>query len=362
MKQILLLSNMYPSKVSPGHGVFVKNIETMLVTSGLDIRRAVIYGRQTGVLAKLWAYFVFIITGFFSILFSNRIVYVHYLAHSSLPLLLASLFKKLHIIAHAHGGDTLPAMHEPPKVRRIKMWLARKTLAKASLVIVPSYWYKQHIVKTYQVDPAIIQVSPSGGVNTSNFKADDNKTRNGQFTNHHQPIKLGYVGRLDKGKGVQTLLLALAELSVPFECEIVGTGTEEQKYRQMAQQLNIDDRVSFYGVLPQPELITHYQRFDFLVFPSELDESLGLVGLEAMACSVPLIASMRGGMRDYQTEGDNTIRFISGDVQSLVDAVNQASGLSLEAYETMRDNARRKALEFDAQLCNEGLLKLLESA
>lgn len=44
---------------------------------------------------------------------------------------------------------------------------------------------------------------------------------------------------------------------------------------------------------------------DLFVFPTQLEESLGLVGLEAMACGVPVIGSCIGGLTDYIEEGTN---------------------------------------------------------
>ena len=355
MNKLLLLSNMYPSEKSPGHGIFVKNIEQMLAHSGIDIKRAVVYGRHNNLLAKALAYMRFMCRAMYELCFSKRTVYIHFVAHSSLPLLLMSLFKRFRVIAHVHGGDVLPALYEPAHVRQIKRWLACKTLNKAQLIIVPSQWFKHLLVVEYLLEANLIEVNPSGGVDTEWFKP---------LTNHHkfnpaQTLKLGYVGRLDKGKGVETLLRALQKTTLAVQCEIVGGGTEESKFKVLAEKLGLGEKVRFVGLSQQKKLVEHYRKYDFFIFPSEMDESLGLVGLEAMACGTPLIATIRAGMQDYQAEAENTLGFESGNPASLVAAIAKASSLSAAQYRAMSLNARQTAERFDAKASNAHLLKLL---
>ena len=65
-----------------------------------------------------------------------------------------------------------------------------------------------------------------------------------------------------------------------------------------------------------------YLLMDCFIFPSTLKESLGLVGLEAMACGIPVIASDSHGPTDYIEDRKNGFLFSTGDICSLIDKVD----------------------------------------
>lgn len=97
---------------------------------------------------------------------------------------------------------------------------------------------------------------------------------------------------------------------------------------------------------------------DVFVFPTKLEESLGLVGLEAMACGVPVIASRIGGLTDYIQEGVNGCFFEPGVPISLAEAIMwhisnepvQKEALKAAAVQTAKCYAKEKVLN---QLCSQ---------
>ena len=80
---------------------------------------------------------------------------------------------------------------------------------------------------------------------------------------------------------------------------------------------------------------------DLFVFPTQLEESLGLVGLEAMACGVPVIGSCIGGLTDYIEEGTNGFFFEPGNVQSLVDSILKY----IECDDLMKCQLKKNAID-----------------
>ncbi|NJR65281.1 MAG: glycosyltransferase family 4 protein [Leptolyngbyaceae cyanobacterium CRU_2_3] len=113
---------------------------------------------------------------------------------------------------------------------------------------------------------------------------------------------IAYVGRLDKVKGLETLLGAIALLKpeVPhLHLLIAGKPLIQQpqyqdSLQQMANQLNIAECVQFLGHVSQPTEV--YQASNVVVVPSIWSEPLGRTLLEAMACGVPVVASRVGGI------------------------------------------------------------------
>lgn len=102
---------------------------------------------------------------------------------------------------------------------------------------------------------------------------------------------VGTVGRLVRQKGFDRLLRAWPQVldSVPeSRLEIVGDGPIRGKLEVLAGKLGVDASVSFLGY--QADSLPAYRRFDVGVFPSRW-EGFGLTVAEAMAASVPVVAS-----------------------------------------------------------------------
>ena len=114
----------------------------------------------------------------------------------------------------------------------------------------------------------------------------------------HDPCRLLYVGQVGHHKGVHTILDALAQIETEhrFELDIVGTGPSDYQ-RRLADQAAQFRRtvVRFMGKKPRDELARIYAEHDLLLFPSIIEEGLGLVIVESMACGTPAIVSRTGG-------------------------------------------------------------------
>lgn len=108
---------------------------------------------------------------------------------------------------------------------------------------------------------------------------------------------IGFVGRLSPEKGVDVLLRTTAELveHLPnVRVVLVGDGPERKQLSWLARELGIGERVQFVGF--QQDVKRWMLGFDLVVLPSIRRESFGIVLLEAMACSRPVIASRIGGI------------------------------------------------------------------
>ncbi|MFJ3640252.1 glycosyltransferase family 4 protein [Streptomyces sp. NPDC090108] len=103
------------------------------------------------------------------------------------------------------------------------------------------------------------------------------------------PLDLLYVGRLSSQKRVDRLLDAMALVKRPVRLRIVGDGEDGEALRAHAARLDLGD-VVFDGPRLGEELIEAYARADAFVLPSD-KEGMPLVALEAMAASLPVIAT-----------------------------------------------------------------------
>lgn len=109
-------------------------------------------------------------------------------------------------------------------------------------------------------------------------------------------LRLLYVGRIVRTKGVRDAVRALGQL--PSSCnaslDIVGDGEDRVRCEEEAQALGLRTRVRFHGRRPREEVDHFYRQADVFLFPSFREPS-GNVVLEAMSFGLPMIVADRGG-------------------------------------------------------------------
>ncbi len=111
-----------------------------------------------------------------------------------------------------------------------------------------------------------------------------------------QPIRFISIARLLHWKGLHLSLQAFAQADFDHNTEywILGDGPERKTLERLSVDLGIMKRVKFFGALPRSETLQHLGDCHALVHPS-LHDSGGLVCLEAMAASRPVICLDTGG-------------------------------------------------------------------
>ena len=135
---------------------------------------------------------------------------------------------------------------------------------------------------------------------------------------------LVYLGRFDVRKGTDTLIKALPLLPHETVLSMYGRAGESERDRlkQLAEQLGVSDQIRF-GTLDREQVGRAYRDADCVVFPSEWPEPFGLVPLEAMECSTPVVATGVGGSADFLQDGLNCLLFPVGDPAALAAAVRR---------------------------------------
>jgi glycosyltransferase involved in cell wall biosynthesis len=170
------------------------------------------------------------------------------------------------------------------------------------------------------------------------------------------------VGRLIPIKGHIVLLRAFAEAKreLPdLELEIAGRGPLEPALRALALELGIASSIRFLGhVSPIQSAI---ERAAVVVMPS-MGEGFGMVALEAMERSRPVIAASVGGLGELVRDGETGILVAAGDAAPLRDAIVRVAG-NLELARQMGEAGRRRALARFLQIsCTERTELLYEGA
>lgn len=344
---------MYPSKAAPNFGVFVQRTEQLLLEAGHEVRRVVLSKHNTK--ARKLAGYMGYVTELFrqAAIFKPEVLYVHYASQNAKPVLwLKKAYPNLRVVLNVHGTDVLPqtaaqAKYQPDVAALMK---------KVEQVIVPSHFYQDTIISRYGFDGPIT-VFPSGGIDTGIFYPDPElgKSFRDQQGIPQNSFLAGYISRIDTGKGWDTLLQAadMADVS-NLHLLIAGTGAEEKAFQEKVKALGVP--YTKLPMLTQPQMNAAFNAMDVFCFPT-FQESLGLVGVEAMAAATPIIVSDIPGVKDYTTS-ENSWSFDAGDASGLASCIEEASKQPLDAYKRA---ALQTARTFDQHLVKHALLSVFNS-
>jgi glycosyltransferase involved in cell wall biosynthesis len=116
------------------------------------------------------------------------------------------------------------------------------------------------------------------------------------------------VGRITQIKGYQYLIQATPRILREFPKAMIFIAGPDVGYlnylRRLAHELRVNKHVVFTGPVVGEKKKELYVDADIVVVPS-IDESFGIVALEAMACGKPVVAASVGGLSDIVKHGVN---------------------------------------------------------
>ncbi|MDF2962708.1 MAG: glycosyltransferase, group 1 family protein [Paenibacillus sp.] len=191
----------------------------------------------------------------------------------------------------------------------------RELEERVDQLITVSNSFKQYL-SDYVQEPDRIGVIPNG--------FDEKRFR--PVPHENKIPQLITVCRLVPAKGIDTLLLACAELKKrghSFVLHLIGDGPIRPELEQMAIELNIYEEIIFYGYMLHPEDFMPF--FDVFVLPSRA-ESFGSVFAEAALCGLALVGTNVGGIPEQIVHGQNGLLVPVDDVPALAGALEKVIG------------------------------------
>ena len=142
------------------------------------------------------------------------------------------------------------------------------------------------------------------------------------------PLKLVYIGRLVRDKGLFELVEGLAGAcarGVPAQLAVAGEGPDEPRLRQAVHDLGLEEHVSFVGPAFGERKAQLLAEADVFALPS-YHEGLPYALLEGMAAGLVPLVTRVGAMPDVVVEGVHG-RFVSSrDGESIAQAIAALAG------------------------------------
>ena len=152
-----------------------------------------------------------------------------------------------------------------------------------------------------------------------------------------------YVGGISPHKNLEALLRAAKRVRQPWHLVLVGDYSNDSFFSsykevlELSHTLDIVERVTFTGYVPDTDLVILYNLATMLVLPS-LGEGFGLPVVEAMACGLPVAASNRGSLPEIV--GEAGLLFDACREEEIAGAIARLLG-----DESLRQEIRNKAQE-----------------
>lgn len=156
-----------------------------------------------------------------------------------------------------------------------------------------------------------------------------------------------FAGKLREAKGVHILLAAMERVwqSLPPVVLVLAGGTEYGRGRTMRETPFLKElreqiarargRVVLTGFIPPAQMPRAYLLGDVFVGPSQIEEGLGLVFLEAAAAGLPVIATRQGGIPEVVRDGETGL---------LLEQKDDVAELADKIIDLLRHQDRRKSL------------------
>ena len=256
---------------------------------------------------------------------AESVVVVDSLAFGAMPDLIAREAERVAIVALVHQPLAAAAGLDTTTAARFRD-AERRAFGAVALVIVTGRSALNLLAPYALAFERIVVVEP--GTDTAPIARGSRVSQSTDTPESDvaRPLELLSVATVHPGKGHDMLLEALAGVpcrSWHLTCagSLARHPATADRLRDMAASLEMGDRVSFVGDLERPELLACYHAADVFVLATQ-QETYGMAVAEALACGLPVVATMTGAIPDLVGDAAGLLVPV-GDTHALTDALSR---------------------------------------
>lgn len=238
----------------------------------------------------------------------------------------------------------------------IRKFVLQLGLSRADRIVAISNSVKVSILHTFRVEESKIKVIYNG-VDVRKFTPQ----RRRDVKSEHLGLKIIYVGRLIKEKGVQTILYELSCLdkSIAYQFFIVGDGDYRTELEKIVKEKGLENNVLFLGTRNDVE--TLLKQCDVFVHMPICEEGFGITIIEAMSIGLICICNDRGAIPEII---QNDINGVLLDHRKTGELTRYLKELFYtyedEKWNTIRSNAIKTAKKYSIDKFSKALDGVLE--
>lgn len=295
------------------------------------------------VLAGLWAGLPLIR------LYRPEIIHTHFAVPSGALAWTLSVLTGLPYILTAHLGDVPGGV--PEKTGRWFRWLepfTKPIWKRAKKVIAVSEFTRQLALQHYPVD---IQVIPNG-VDVLNLAPAEIRLK--------ECPRLVFAGRFVPQKNPLAIVKILSRLrDLDWDCSMLGDGPMFEEVKREIEKHDMAERFHLPGWVTPQDVLDQFSESDILFMPS-LSEGLPVVGVQALAKGLAVVASRIGGFMDLVDHEKNGYLIEVQDQSAFAQALRELISKP-EILLRFRRTSLEKSRDFDIQKVVDQYQKILQS-
>ena len=245
----------------------------------------------------------------------------------SIIALLLKLFKRWKVVIAYEGSS--PGVDYTNSSLRIA--LRKMMIWLSDGCITNSYGGKKYLVEVLNSSEQDVFVHPYEVPDVRSLaEIDDNlqylsSDSTVKFDDLQHPVFL-FVGSIVPRKGVRCLIEACKSLkqstTLPFNVLLVGDGLQSSELKALSDLYDLEDCIKWVGHIEYDNISTYFARADVFVLPT-LEDTWGMVVLEAMLLCKPVICSMGAGASELIVEAKNGYCFKPNNSEELASAMEK---------------------------------------
>lgn len=237
--------------------------------------------------------------------------------------LLALMFKFLGqwrvVLAYEGSSPSVDFRNSPARLA-----LRRFMVKTADACITNSQAGKQYLTEVLNADPKKTFLHPYEVPSAKAMLAPTGENQPAPLS-YQQPVFL-FIGSVTPRKGLHLLLNACLELKqrgqTDYSVMIIGSGSTQPALEAFCQEHGLTECIQWVGQVPYGDLGFYLQQADVFVLPT-VEDTWGMVVLEAMAAGKAIICSKFAGASELVVSGENGYLVNPHDAQELADRMAQ---------------------------------------
>lgn len=244
------------------------------------------------------------------------------------------------------------------KAKQLKPYVMQ-ILKYSSSIVFLSESYRDNVIKTYVKNYLVDDIMkksiiiPNG---ISSFWLNNIYTDKLPFDFGKEVFELIFVGQITKRKNIESVIRASTELSSKtgkkVNLKIIGDIKDQKYFDHLASVSEFD----YKGYCKPEELINYYRSSDLFVMPS-INETFGLVYVEAMSQGLPVIYTRGQGFDGQFKEGDVGFAVNPYNIKELFDKIICA----FENYDEISRRCISNSTVFDWKIISDDYINLYKS-